>query len=95
MPSVQNFTYDAAATLAIDLVNARPKLDERKAADIAWQTYKEDEAPGPQSKFQTKRYVEDVMRAIREIRSGRHNRIEPGPHIWEKALEQLKRFQNE
>jgi hypothetical protein len=85
-----DFPYRAAATLAIDLIERRPNTDEGVAADIAWRAYKDDEKPGPQPQFRAARYREDVLRAIRDIRSGRRGRVDPSPTMWEKALEQLQ-----
>jgi hypothetical protein len=85
-----DFPYRAAATLAIDLIERRPNTDEGVAADIAWRAYKDDEKPGPQAKFRAVRYREDVLTAIRDIRSGRRDRVEPSPTMRQKALQQLQ-----
>ena len=94
MPVVDDFPFHAAATLAIDLVKARPKLDESKAAIIAWQTFKRPEKPGPQARFQSTQYIAEVMRAIGDIRSGRRERVERSPAILEDALKQVDREQS-
>jgi hypothetical protein len=82
--------YHVAATLALDMIEARPNLNDDTAACIAWETWKNAEAQGPNAKFQGP-YSNEVMRAMQDIRSGRLNRIEHSPSALEKALEQLDR----
>ena len=70
--------YHVAATLALDMIEARPNLNDDTAACIAWETWKNAEAQGPNAKFQGP-YSNEVVRAMQDIRSGRLNRIEHSP----------------
>jgi len=90
MPSIDD-PFRLAATLAIDLMKESKGLDERKAADIAWQTWKDADAVGSKPIFQVEQNLERLVRLMSEIRDGRTARAEHSPWIWQKALEQLAR----
>lgn len=91
MPIMDESAYCIAATLALDLIEARPKCDDGFAAEIAWEIWKHAEAPGPDAKFQGPHYLDEVLRAMRDIRDGRLSRVEHSPPALVKALEQLDR----
>ena len=74
----------AAATLAVDLVNARPKLQDDTAADIAWQTL-------PQGMVGGSPFSNEVTRKMQKIRDGELQRIEPFPEALQRALERADR----
>ena len=81
MASVDDGTRIAAA-LAIKLLEARPDLgDDRTAAQVAWDTFRDAERSSPTPLFQRTIYMDDVLRIMDEIRAGTHEayRIQSRP----------------
>jgi len=72
----KDWAYQAAATLAIDLMTEMPALDEGRAITIAWMSHKQTETSGPGAKFGSEQYSEDVASAIVDIRRGSKERVE-------------------
>ena len=77
-----------AATLAIDLMSAKPGLDEDVAIDVAWNSFSEIEASGRDAGFQAEHHAEAVRVAIRDIRAGRRKRAE-NPNVERRARARL------
>ena len=79
--------YRAAATLAVDLVKARPATSDIVAAEAGWQTYSLVAAPGT---FPARTpYMGEVLRAMRDIRSRKRPPIKYSAATWKKAVELL------
>jgi len=85
MPVIIDFENRAAATLAINLMKDSSKLTEELAIGTAWQAYRLSDA----LKFRGERYQEEVRNAIRDIRSGKLERIEPNAKVMLRAHELL------
>jgi len=79
-----------AATLAIDLREGCPWVDDSAAAEAAWHAFSDDEGGGRGAIFRDVNYKRDVMHAMDEIRAERMERVEHKPEMVEKARKLLK-----
>lgn len=76
--------YREAASLAMD-IRKQQRVDERHAVEAAWRALKRSTSlpSGP--------YMEDVLRAIRDIEKGRAEPIRQSPERVRAAVQELKK----
>ena len=88
-------SYRAAATVAIELIKARPTVPERIAAEVGWLAYKDVAGGAPAKLFQQPGpYLDEVLLAINRIREGSRERVKYSLSTWARALRLLDTAQS-
>ena len=87
MGAAGELPYRAAATLAVELVTTQSTASDLVAAEVGWQAYT---LVAPLGTFPARSpYLGEVLRAMRDIRAGKSERIRYSQVTWKTAVKLL------